>query len=40
MILKTKLTQAEYDEIETLVDQALSAPNKASAKNALIGWHF
>ena len=32
MILKTKLTQAEYDEIEALVDQALSAPNKASAK--------
>ena len=32
MIVKTKLTQAEYDEIETLVDQALSAPNKASAQ--------
>ena len=30
--MKAKLTQAEYDKIENLVNQALSAPNKAEAQ--------
>ncbi len=32
MIVKTKLTQAEYDEIEDLVNRALVVPNKTVAK--------
>ena len=31
-MIKTKLTQAEYDEIKDLADRALVAPNKAEAK--------
>ena len=31
-MIKTKLTQAEYDEIKDLTERALVAPNKAEAK--------
>ena len=31
-MFKTKLTQAEYDEIENLANRALVAPNKKEAK--------
>lgn len=38
--MRTKLTQAEYDKIENLMNQALSAPNKKAAKGYIDQLEF